>query len=128
MGIAIFPHQTFNSLPKILCMDFEYFVLDMGVLNTYSAKEFAKCEKQFLICSLSRWKRNLSVEKIKKLLNTCYIHQKNVTILGNCKEKRSTLSISNKEPFKVIPIPFLPDPFQIDTEFFSFFREILGTN
>lgn len=122
----IFPCMTFTSVTDILRMDFDYFILDMGVLNVYSAKEFAKCEKQFLVCSLSKWKRKQTFEKLLQLLNNTYISQEYITILGNCDKKESTLSLSLSVRFRMISVPFITNPFQLHSEFFTFFEKILG--
>ena len=65
MGIALFPNATPSSLSGILQMDFEYFILDMGVLNTYTAEAFSRCDKQYLVGSLNSWKRQKTLEKVK---------------------------------------------------------------
>lgn len=107
-------------------MDFDYFILDMGVLNVYTAKEFAKCEKQFLVCSLNKWKRKPTIEKISQLLKNTYMHQEDITILGNCSNKESILTLSPSVRFRMIPMPFITNPFQLHSEFFTFFEKILG--
>ena len=39
-GIVFYPNTTVTSLPEILRKDYRYFILDMGVLTTYTANEF----------------------------------------------------------------------------------------
>ena len=126
MGITIFPHRTFTSLAEILHLDYDYFVLDMGVLNAYSAKEFAKFEKQFLVCSLSKWKRKKTIEKLSMLLETTHIPPEYVTIICNCSEKESKLKVSPTISFSVISVPFIHNPFQLDTDIFPLFGKITG--
>ena len=126
MGISIFPHRTFTSLAEILHLNYDYFILDMGVLNSYSAKEFAKFEKPFIVCSLSEWKKKKTSEKLCKLLETTYIPDEYITILSNCSKKESKLKISPDFTFPVISIPFIQNPFQLNLEFFTLFGKILG--
>ena len=125
MRIMVFPRTTLTSLPEILSMDFDYFILDMGILNTYTAREFFKCEKMFLVCSLSKWKRRHTVEKIAHLLSNTNHTQEYVTLLVSNGENESTISISDRLTFKVYSIPFIPNPFQLHSDFFSFFGKIL---
>ena len=126
MGIHIFPHETYTSLPRILSKDYDYFILDMGVLNPYSVKEFAKYEKQYILCSLSEWKKRKTLEKLRKLLETSYISQKQIKLISNGCKKESTLKLSFQCSFPVLPIPFIQNPFQLNFEFFSHFGKILG--
>lgn len=126
MGITMFPCITLTSLPELLRMDYDYFILDMGVLNTYSAREFIKCEKQFLVCSLSKWRKKRTLEKLEKLQIDFTHNRKILRILGCGSEKESNLSLSKGPTFKTVPIPFIPNPFHLPLELFSFFRKILG--
>lgn len=126
MGIAIFPHKTFTSLPEILYMDYDYFILDMGILNSYSVKEFAKFEKQFLVCSLSKWKERKTTEKLCRLLETTYVLPEHITILSNCSKKESYIKVSPETSMPVISIPFIQNPFQLNLEFLPSFGKILG--
>ena len=126
MGITIFPHRTFTSLPEILHMDYDYFILDMGILNTYSAKEFAKYERQFLVCSLNKWKKKKTMDKLTKLLETTCIPPECITILSNCERKESTFQVSQSISFPVLSIPFIQNPFQLALEFLSPFHKISG--
>ena len=41
-GIHIFPSTKVTSVSDILSKDFDYFILDMGVLTKYTAVEFSK--------------------------------------------------------------------------------------
>lgn len=125
-GITIFPGATFTSLPDLLCMEYDYFILDMGVLNTYSVKEFLKCEKQFLVCSLSKWRKAQTIQKLEQLLLNFSFNQKVFRIITCSSKKESKLAVSNGLTFSVVPMPFLQNPFQLPLEFFSFFRKILG--
>ena len=106
-------------------MDFDYFVLDIGVLNAYTAEEFSKCDQQFLVCSLSKWKKPLTLEKIAQFIEQNYIHQEYVTVLGNVDLKKSKIAISNHVKCTYYVLPFLDNPFQLATKKFAFFNRLL---
>jgi len=125
MGIDIFPCKSVTSLPEILRLDYEYFVIDMAVLNTYTAKEFSRCDKQFIVCSFSKWKRARTTARLKQLLNTTMIQQEHVTILENFSMKESKLSMSSMGHSKVLPFPFVQNPFQLDICLFHALNQIL---
>lgn len=125
MGIDFFPCVTLTSLSEILSKNYDYFVLDMGVLNVYTAQEFSKCDKQFLVCSPCKWKTVQTQEKLNQLYQQTYIHQKCVTVLENLQVKKSTIShlFDNR-----IPIPFISNPFHLEPDLFRVFYQILERN
>uniref|UniRef100_UPI0040566078 hypothetical protein n=1 Tax=Agathobacter sp. TaxID=2021311 RepID=UPI0040566078 len=126
MGFALYPNATLSSLPDILQADFEYFILDMGVLNTYTAREFSHCHKQFIIGSLTNWKRQKTLEQIDSLLKNNMIQQDKVTFIRVSDKKESTFSIFPKPFAKIVNAPYFPNPFQISYESFGFFQRILN--
>ena len=126
MGITFFPMVTITSLPDILSMNFDYFILDMSVLNVYTIKEFAKCNKQFLVCSLCEWKRTRSLEKIEELIKKNNIHQEYVTVLGNASIKKSFLTISSHLTCRFHTLPFITNPFQLSITDFAIYNRLLN--
>ena len=125
MGIALFPNATLSSLPAILQMDFEYFILDMGVLNTYTAEQFSHCHKQFIVGSLNSWKKEKTLEKIELLRKNKMIDQDMVTFIRVSNEKESTFSFFSKPFSKIVDAPYIPNPFQISFDSFGFYETLL---
>ena len=123
-GIHFFPLTTITSLSEIYRMNFDCYVLDMGILNAFTAEEFSKCDQQFLVCSLSEWKKTVTLEKIAEFIQKNYIHQEYVTVLGNIDIKKSKLAISSNIKCNYLMLPFLENPFQLVTRSFSFFYQI----
>ncbi len=126
MGVDIFPHRTFTSLAEVLRMDYDYFVLDMGILNSYTATEFAKFERQFLVCSLCKWKKKNTQEKLLKLIETTYIPWEYITILCNGDKKESCMPLSPGVSLPVLFLPFIANPFQLNLESISLLGKISG--
>ena len=107
-GIVFYPNTSVTSLPEILRKEYQYFILDMGVLTTYTANEFLRCDKSFLICSPSKWREIQLHKKIENLFK--HQSKKNcVTLIMNLNEKESNEYIS---------FPYLPNPFQIEPRHF----------
>ena len=128
MGIKIFPAVNVTSLWDILRMDYDYFVLDMGVLNAYTAKEFAKCHHCFLVCDCSEWKYKYTEEKVEQLFQYTKLSQDHVTVLRNFGIKKSTLPIFSKYHFKIKTFPFIQNPFQLQPVVFKDFKKLLERN
>ena len=127
LGITIFPCVTVTSLSGILALNYECFVLDIGVLNTYTIKDFLKCDQRFIVCSLSRWKIEKTREKLEELFQLNNINTVHVTVLSNLmaeKEKFKFLNFSDCS-FPIISFPYIPNPFQLEPVVFHLFYQIL---
>lgn len=122
LGIDFFPQVSITSLTEILNKKYDFYILDMGVLNVYTATEFAKCDKQFLVCSFSKWKKQKTLENIKQLYQKTNLCQERVILLSNLEGKKSNSSpwFTNR-----ISIPFIPNPFQLEPNLFHVFYHIL---
>jgi len=120
-GLTFFPNATTASLAEILNENYRYFVIDIGVLNTYTTKEFFRCDKQFLICSPSKWRLPIAKEKVETLLKNTTT-QNHVTVIMNLCEKKS------KAPHlplvhRCVAYPFHQNPFQLEPkEFHALYR------
>lgn len=125
IGITMFPCTQVTSLSEILQKDYDYFVLDMGIINTYTACEFSKCDKQFIVGSLCPWKRKRTFEKIEHLFNTTYIHRESITVLGDIGKKESTFSFFSHKRLRIYSFPYIKNPFQLEPKIFDAFYEIL---
>ena len=107
-GIVFYPNTNVTSLPEILRKDYQYFILDMGVITTYTANEFLRCDKSFLICSPSKWRESQVHKKIENIFK--HEEKKNcVTLIMNLNEKESYTNIS---------FPYISNPFQIEPKHF----------
>ena len=122
-GIVFYPNTLVTSLPEILQKNYRYFVIDMGVLNTYTTTEFLRCDKRFLICSPSKWRYVYEKEKIEKLFKNQ--HNTNCfQMIMNLHQKESTFSIFSKS-CNSISIPFIENPFQLEPKHFHVFSLLL---
>lgn len=122
-GISFFPNATPASLADILNGNYRYFVIDVGVLNTYTTKEFFRCDKQFLICSSSKWRLPYEKEKLETLLKNNK-NQNHVTVILNLCNQKSEASCL---PYihRCITYPFHQNPFQLEPKEFNAIYQIL---
>lgn len=113
-GIHIYPSTKVTSLSEILNKDFDYVILDMGVLTNYTAIEFSKCQKQFLVCDFCQWKTKIQLERIKNLTQNKKIQQKGIVFLSVKNE--STYQTLTNNTWKTFP--FITNPFQLTVTVF----------
>ena len=121
-GIHMFPSTKLTSLNELLKRDFDCVILDMGVLTNYTAAEFAKCQKQFLVCNCCEWKREDSLEKIKNLFQSTILQKESVTILKTFENTSTWFSFSG---LHLKTFPPINNPFQLPVTLFVDFTRIL---
>lgn len=127
-GITVFPSVKVTSLSEIFSMNYDYYVIDMSVINTYLAREFAKCDYQFLVGSLCEWKMQSTMEKIEHLFQLTNLSQESVTVLSNFGIKKSKVLSFFQNNFKVVTFPFIQNPFQLQPKEFAIFTKLLERN
>lgn len=124
MGIVFYPNTPVTALTEILQKDYRYFVLDIGVLNTYTTTDFLRCDKSFLVCSPSKWRRSQSAESFKKTFEN--FHYQHCKVIMNLCEKESDFSpISNA--CEHIPFPYFQNPFRLEAKCLHAIYQILKT-
>lgn len=122
-GIVFYPNTLVTSLPEILHKNYRYFIIDMGVLNTYTTTEFLRCDKRFLICSQSKWRYSHIEQKMNQLFKNN--HNSNcIQLIMNLAKKESNFSIL-PQSCEYIFMPFIPNPFQLEPKQFNVFSLLL---
>lgn len=121
--ITFFPNVTVTSLAEILRGDFSYFILDMGIISTYTVQEFLRCNKPILVCSPCTWRYPQMKKKIEKIFNDIS-YQNQMTVVLNLCEKESQFPIFLKQ-CRQMKFPYLPNPFQIEPKHFCAISQIL---
>ena len=123
-GITFFPNASVTSLTEILQYDFQYYIVDMGVLTLHTVPDFLRCDKSFLISSPGKWRICQTQEKIDYLFKK---NQNQMTVIMNLRENESKQAIfSIKEDS--LSFPFVKNPFHIEPSQFHSFSQILERN
>ena len=115
-GIDFFPDTSVTSLLEILKMNYHYFVIDIGVLNTYTVREFLRCDQQFLIRSQGKWRLESERMQLANIFKT------------NTFQDRTTMiqNLSGTPDYR--HFPFIENPFHIKTSHFHVISQILERN
>ncbi len=122
-GITFFSNVNVTSLAEILRHDYPFFILDMGIISTYTVQEFLRCDKPILVCSPCAWRNAITKEKIEKTFKNIS-YQNQMTVVLNLCERESNFPIFCKHCRHVL-FPYLPNPFQIETKHFSAIYQLL---
>lgn len=125
MGITFFPEITLSKLPEVLQLNYDYFVLDMGILNPYTAYEFTRCNLKLMVGDLSPWKKEKTLKSLEQILQKTNIHQEQVIFLGNPMIKESISSRYVKGFSKIMTVPYISNPFHLSSKDFVFYEHLL---
>ena len=107
-NVDFFPHAVMSTLTEILNMRYERVIIDFGILNPNTLKEFMRCDVRIAVCTISKWNRG-ALNRIIELFNSNKItDSESVKILFNLVEKKKTI---NHKHFKypVVGFPYLED-------------------
>ena len=55
-GVDYYPDVTIRKMTELLHRDYEYSILDFGVLTPHTRLEFLHCDKRIVLCNVSPWK------------------------------------------------------------------------
>lgn len=128
LGIKFFPLATLASLPAILRLDFDFFVLDFGQLNAYTLNEYRRADIQLAVCAAAPWQSMAFDEFLLFLENNYKNYWKNITFIGNAGTKENHKKIHRQIHKDILSLPFFPNPFLITSEAFCFFEGIVERN
>lgn len=126
-NIDFFPRAVIPTLIQVLNMDYERVIIDFGIINANTLKEFLRCDVRLAVCTHSKWNTGAS-ENIISFFKTNHITEgSEYKLLVNLVEKKKT--ISNRHfKYPVVYFPFLEDPFLIGTSLFGTLEKISERN
>ena len=81
---------------------------------------------QYMVGDFSLWKKEKTLHNLEQLIKSNNINQEQVILLENPQIKESFCSKSVKGFSKKIAVPFIPNPFQIASNDFVFYENMLG--
>lgn len=137
MGITIHQNVTFNHLPEILSLGYDYIVLDMGVLNQYTLPEFWRNDIHFVLGHSYPTKgpyyhnfinfifssfrgENLNKKHLKELKI-----RRNISFLDSLGLKDNAKNFYKQYQVSLDIVPFIQNPFQLTSNEWRFFQALL---
>ena len=126
--ITYYPSVTLDQMQKVLSKHYKYFVLDFGCANPHTAQAFAHCDIRLVIGCISPWK---NTQYMKAVQTFCLKYRKEggIVYLGNLSWGRKINGQLEKCcDIQIVPVPFLPNPFRVTSDEFTFFEDILKGN
>ncbi|MCM1105402.1 MAG: hypothetical protein NC355_00525 [Blautia sp.] len=123
--IEYYPDMTLSYAQKILAGHYRYYVLDFGCPGPHTLREFDKCDHRLIIGCAGAWKATQYRKFVEHTINNPY-REEDYLYIGNfmgCKNDIELLS--HAFGARVIPMPYLSDPFHVASSYFGFFEDIL---
>lgn len=124
--VDYYPNVKKEALPALLNSGHEILILDFGCLSNDSMDELYRCDKKLILGSAAPWLLQSTYEHIMhypqiKNMESLSLMIKNATN-PDIAELARKLSLPHG---KIHAVPFLPNPFHIEKEQFSFFEKLL---
>lgn len=96
----------------------------MGVLNSYTKREFLRCDRKYVIGNVSLWKSASFANYLRKITQDIN-NQDHFVIVNNLGIKEDEKIFRRKTGYKVHTFPFLENPFHLVTTTFGLFESLL---
>ncbi|MDD6037812.1 MAG: hypothetical protein PUD20_03300 [bacterium] len=123
-GVTYFPQLISHRLPELLNDCYDYYILDLGSDAEAVWQEFLRCNQSYLVCSLSPWRVNRTIEWCNALSgNMKSIRLSGCLAQSGCYIDKKRIQYRYHVPVRTMP--FVQNPFRIAKETFSFFQELL---
>ena len=97
--------------------------MDLGCVSDKKIKEFAICDRKFMVGVFSPWNEIYLSEEIENVLSDNKINNNVSAMIGGSDSIKR--SISRKYGIPVRSLPFIPDAFNIKASERAFFKEIM---
>ena len=122
-GVDYFPGVRGDDIYEILNTDYDCIVMDLGCVSDKKIKEFAICDRKFMVGVFSPWNEIYLSEEIENVLSDNKINNNVSAMIGGSDSIKR--SISRKYGIPVRSLPFIPDAFNIKASERAFFKEIM---
>lgn len=130
-GILMYPESTLSDIPDILSKHHEYLIMDFGVLVPHVYAEFLRCSIRLIVCDLSPWKQNRLSSQFHLLKDLLHHQENHILFLVNSGKYQNPKEILRKwsdlptSKIHILETPYLPNPFQLTSDSFEFFKNLL---
>lgn len=124
-GMDFFADVTFATLPAIMQKPFEYYILDMGVLNQNTIREFAQCDLCLILGSVCAWNSEAFGSFAGKF-NKYYTENPNrFRFLGSLGIKENVTAFRRRYKVPVEIFPYVENPFQLSSVDWRLIEDLL---
>lgn len=124
-GMNLFPNGTFLQLPEILSQSYDYFVLDLGVLNPNNYREFLQNDLGLVVGSVCPWKSAQYGAFLQKYFHNKTDRPETIRYLGTFGIKEDLKQFAHRYGFPVTSFPYLENPFQLSSVNWHFIETLL---
>lgn len=124
--VDYYPNVKKDELPALSNAGYDVLILDFGVLSPDNLDEFYRCDQKLLLNSAASWRRN----ELTTLLSTYpaikdleFIHF--MVLYATRSDMHKIAKVHDLSLRQLCAVPFLPNPFHIGKEQFSFFEGLI---
>lgn len=133
LNIDFYPNVIYRDLINIISHKYDFFIIDMGVLNQNSLAEFLRQDARFIIGYSNRIKAPTYNNYINFILSPYDIEENNknkilkntnTTLLSNLGLSDDIKTFSKQYHCSLNSIPFFFNPFHLTSAEWNFFQDM----
>ena len=122
-GVDYYPNANGDDIYRILNSDYECTVMDLGCVSDKKIREFAICDRKFVLGIFSPWNEKKLISEIYNVLSEEKINSNLSLMIGGSDSTKK--SISRKYGIPVRSLPFIADAFNVKPKDRAFFYELM---
>lgn len=124
-GMDLFADVTFATLPAVMQKSFEYYILDMGVLNQNTIREFMHCDLCLILGSVCAWNSEPFGSFVEKLGKYYSEDPDRFRFLGSLGIKEHVTAFRRRYRVPVEIFPYVANPFQLSSTDWRLIEDLL---
>lgn len=126
-NVDFYPHAIIPTLTKVLNMNYDRVIVDFGIININTLKEFMRCDVKLSVCTHSNWNTGTLSDTLNFFESNKITNSKGPKLLFNLVEKEKTIPNHNIK-YQTAGFPYLEDPFLINSSLFGTLDKISERN
>ncbi len=123
-GVDYFSDVALTELSHFYTLDYQYLILDFGIPDTAHYQDFLRCDRKLVLGSLSPWKKNC-FEEFFKVYQPAQQPKENLVYLALFGNRADLFDFSCSHHLPIRAVPFIVNPFQLETNLFSFLENLI---
>ena len=124
--VDYYPNVQKEDIPLLINSGYEILILDFGMIRTDCLEELFRCDKKFLLCSNAPWRKTELIHCLSSYPQLKELEFLLFMISYGTKLDMAQFALDCSISYgQLRSIPFLPNPFHIEKNYFLFFEKLL---
>lgn len=127
-GMDFYADVTFSKLSTIYQDVYDYYVLDMGVLNSNTIREFVQCDLCIVLGHICAWNMDNYGRVLQQLDHYYKMNPDQFRFLGFLGIKENVTAFCKRYHYPIQSFPYISNPFQLSSSDWHLFQNLVNWN